>query len=291
MLLGGLVTGMAAIASSSVLYAVHERTGWPQHFSNNEVLLNPLAGDQLSLITSYRPQITVNPEANNQHLGTLTDKDYLRQTFQRPRSAAPEADIALDAIRQSLRLVRGSSEHDTRGFATAWQIDEGGIYVTARHVVKQAFSKLANPYTNEYVNVAASFTHPQADIGLIVAPTGLPPSTSTTIRFAADSPQSGSTLRMVGLFPWNLDVSQQSKVYLYEKNGTAADIGPYQISVKELVPLGGTSGSPILDTSTGSVVGVESSLFYHYPDGPDAISNYAGAIITPISLLRDLPGK
>lgn len=93
---------------------------------------------------------------------------------------------------------------------------------------------------------------------------------------------------MIDLLPQNPVNSGQSQVCLYGKIGTVSQVQSDQITVTGLIPLGGTSGSPIIDASSGSVVGIESSLFYHYPNGPDKVSNYAGAIITPISLLDDL---
>lgn len=285
-LCGIAATGIAAALGGGTVY--HKETGWPEHFTD-EIPLDPRAGDQLALIDSYDSQAAIDTsEIDNRYLDILTDKGYLRETLQQLRHTTDTPARATSAMQQSLRLVRTASEYDTRGFATVWQIDEGGIYVTAKHVVRQALNTFTNPFTNTSVGVAASLIHPEADIALVIAPTGLPPRPAADIRLASSSPRSGEVVRMIGLFPRNSDDREQSKVYLYEKQGTVSETHPHQVKVKGLVPLGGTSGSPIIDTSTGAVVGVESGLFYHYPDGPNLVSNYAGAIIAPISLLDDL---
>jgi len=289
LLLGGAAASLsiAAVGGYAVGNARQDAKSPPD--SDTYIRLDLRTGDQLSLIKTYDPRAQIEPRASNRYLEVLTNKNYLRQVLQELRNSRAGVDTAQDAIPQSLRIVRTSSNPaDISGYATAWQIDKGGIYITARHVVKEAFDTFVNPYTNEPVTVADSFIHPTADIAIVVAPTGLPPEPDTNNHIATAMPKPGDTLQMTSLLPWGPGLNRQPEVYLYQKSGIVSQAQPDRIAVAGLIPLGGTSGSPIIDSNTGAIVGVESSLFYRDPNGPDGASNYAGAIITPTLLLDDL---
>jgi len=278
--LGASVAVVGAAIGTGIIR--HEQTGWPEQFNDN-VQLDPTLGEYLAPIEDYTPAFRL-VEANTRYEDVLTDKRYLEWLFKNLRDQTSEYPNTTSALQEGLRVAKGPVG-DPHAYGTLLQLDEGGLYLTARHMVKDnVLQYVDDPYTNEAVKVTAALEHPNADIALVVAPTGLEPKPLPNVHFAPNTPKLSQRLQIVGLEPINGNVNQ---LYQYMKTGKLTDITDDKMKIEGLIPLGGTSGSPITDEA-GRIVGVLSGFYPRYSEGPNAISNYAGAIVVPLPLVENL---
>jgi hypothetical protein len=278
--LGGVSGAVAAAGLAG--YEKHEGTGWLTSFTN-DIPIDPAAGDEFAPVKGYTSHFTPESvKSNEQYERAMTDPRYLKWLFEQLRSAAPEAGNGEATIRQALRLVRGP-ESDPYGIATATMLDQGGLYLAARHTVEDATIRYVdNVRTNRADRITAAFVHEDADIALLVAPSGHAPQPLPGIQFASQGTTIGQELYLNGFVPFN------EQVYQYRKSGAVTQhVSATQVAIDGLIPLGGTSGSTICDTS-GSIVGIEYGVTFDYPEGPNDISNYKGADMTPIANLADV---
>jgi hypothetical protein len=285
-LTGALVGAAVVAAGGGTAAVIHQKTRKPDAFNNN-ITLNPLQSEFYAPVEGYTPTFsTESPENIKRYLNVLTDKRYLGWLVESMHKAKSELSGKQegDVLQQSLRVTRGPIRNHI-GYATATQIDAGGVYLTARHVIKDApHNYIDDPYTNRAVEFSAAFIHPEADIALIVAPTGQAPQPISGLYFASEAPSLNERLTLDGLI--SFDVTQY-QLYQYQKSGNVSQITPQLVAVNGLVPLGGTSGGPVTNNS-GGIVGVESGNYNRDPAGPNEISNYEGSVITPIAMLGDV---
>jgi hypothetical protein len=245
----------------------------------------------LSTVEFVRP--LPDPEQTGPSLRPLEslDLEYLGELIERLKEEKGDFTSRLEAVEQSRRLVQvHTSTEGIAGKGTAFQIDESGIYVTARHVLtahgvdkasgyfNRTFITINNPYNGKTQYARGFVVHKDADMGIVYAPTGEPSRATPNMQFDVMGVKDSEPLWMVGLEPRTDGVNE------VQKFGTVIEQSDNLVAVKGMRPFGGTSGSPIIDMN-GTIVGVESS---YYPKNVTEYDKYEGALIAPINFVENI---
>jgi len=257
-----------------------------------------LPAHSLDVITPLRDM----PESIRGASLELLNAQYISWLLKELEHEKGDAWTRIEATERSLRRVEGHGKPGSIG--TALQIDESGIYLTAKHVVSDFqrpseptpyLTSIVDPRTGESAFAMDYALHPRADIALVSAPTGKPKKPTTGIQLNFLDIQQSERLVMVSLFPTqNYDsnliteegIVDRSIAFFDIKNADATYFAESEASlaVEGLIPRGGSSGGPIVN-NRGVVVGVESGA---YPSGARTIQNYKGARITPLGYARSI---
>lgn len=220
-----------------------------------------------------------NPEKLSADDLPFIDSDYLRTIFDsltyQESTKSPDTEIV-----GSLRLLRKSN-----GWATAFQIDQSGYYLTARHALTDEAIVLFDPIVGTSELVSSYVKDEQDDIAVIFAPTKQQRNPSN-LRLNTANPKPGEKLSMAGF-----SVDQSLKLWRGLVRGTvdtitlnnSSSLGNL-IPVVGMKPFGGSSGGPVWNDK-GEIVGIESS---YYPLGVNSRSEYKGAAIAPLSRIKNL---
>lgn len=234
------------------------------------------------------------------------DYTYLEEIIGELQQTRGNTEKRVKAAHQSLRLMRQETGVDERvEYATAFQIDESGIYLTANHAAKYSISEVlsqfqlsvTNPISGEASRVQAALKHPRADVAIVYAPTGRSKKPTPDLRLNFDSLEDEEQLWMVGFVP-----RRDGRVYETVRTGhidnsvkmsDASANEKYfpnfvreaasKIAVRGLIPVGGTSGSPIVN-QRGEIVAIESGFF----PLAEKVEEYEGAVVVPLSYLKTL---
>lgn len=237
------------------------------------------------------------------------DRLYLARLLNGFTRHGNNTERSVEAANKSLRLLSMEvGVERTQDYATAFEIDESGIYLTASHaaifvdseIFPQPQMSIVNPETGDESKVKVSIKHPKADIAVVYAPTGQPSAPTQNLTMNLSEIHDNTQLWMVGLIPTSKNIYYETyRTGFVDKSIQLSDIVEVEeylpgyiresgslIAVRGLIPVGGTSGSPILN-SCGSIVGVESGTF------PNArsVSEYQGAMIVPLSYLDTIASQ
>lgn len=220
------------------------------------------------------------------------DTKYISGLFETLRSEKRDKETKVEAVQRSLRRIKNMID---RTEATVFQIDESGYYLTAKHTLPDdlagKFVTIVNPYDGEESLVTECRVHDTADIAVVYAPNGRLPKAIEGLQVDFPYLENEQELWMIGLY-----TNKQQDLFRCIKYGQVDEgVEPKSISygegtrvaVRGMIPVGGISGSPIVD-SEGTIVGVESGA---YPNNAKTIEEYDGAVITPLSYAEVLPNQ
>lgn len=216
------------------------------------------------------------------------------------------------AVINNLARVRTQSQKGSYS-TNALMLDESGIYLTCGHTfienkfdgtsspIKPKFSftplnlpaQVINPQLMRRYPVIGYLSDPSTEMALFYAPTGFRRKKIPGVNLSYDALAIDQDLWQMALYTNDNRIGlsiMHGKVL-----GSEADLEPDidfnirgRIKVQGMIPFGGSSGSPIIDSS-GKVVGVESGLFTKPGTDlskPVDYQDYAGARIAPLVTLK-----
>lgn len=220
------------------------------------------------------------------------DTAYLSELFTALQTEIRDKETKVNAVQSSLRRIRNIFDGTE---ATVFQIDDSGYYLTAKHTLPDdlagKYVTIINPYDGEESVITECRVHDTADIAVVYAPNGKQPRATEGMQLGLQDVENKQKLWMIGLY-----TSIEDKLFRCLKFGRVDESVrlPYdtygegtRVAVRGMIPFGGTSGSPIVN-SDGTIVGIESGVF---PRDAKSIDYYEGAVITPLSYAQPLPSQ
>lgn len=259
------------------------------------------------------PQQFINEPQN---ILTETSETYYRFGATPPRvifvaSSQPLEEGYLQNLVSNLNLDKGDKEsrvkaigenfsfvgYDNGGFASALQIDESGIYLTAAHVVEDKSGKPIigkifvdtpnkDPQAYQVLSIIADHEN---DLAIFYAPTGKDRKPIHNIQTKSD-PLPVENVWTIGTVDRNKDFS-----YIGVLRGKYNPDLKYNkeyatlLPIEDIQPFGGLSGGPAID-SEGKLIGVLSGTLWSGNEPTDR-KDYKGATIAGIKYLQDLLKK
>lgn len=229
------------------------------------------------------------------------DFDYVNKLLaELKKSDKKDLDKTLQALKENVGYLQLLDENDQeRGAGTAIRLCESGYYLTAAHLLlDQQSKKVAPTRTKSQVYLPTSgilspvksmIFDPTSDLAIFWAPSGNSRAKIPGLQ-TVDSPLvPGQKLWQLGIIIYifehsvyarlnipygQVDQNPKFKNYLSEERF---------ILVRGMIPYGGSSGAPIID-SKGNIAGVESGSFIE-GDQPVANvrGNYTHSVISPIA--------
>ena len=220
------------------------------------------------------------------------DTAYLSELLAALQTENSDKETKVEAVQGSLRLIKDMTDGTE---ATVFQIDDSGYYLTAKHTLPDDLAgrlvTIVNPYDGEESLVTECRVHDTADIAVVYAPNGRPARATEGLQLDFPNLADEQKLWMIGLYSNRELDSFRFIKYGQVDEGVELSHATYsegtRIAVRGIIPFGGTSGSPIVD-SDGTIVGVESGA---YPDNAKTIEEYDGVVITPLSYAWVLPSQ
>jgi hypothetical protein len=220
------------------------------------------------------------------------DREYLSGLFDTLRTEIKDKETKVKAVQGSLRRIKDTTDGME---ATVFQIDESGYYLTAKHTLPHDLAghlvTVANPYDGEESLVTECRVHPSADIAVLYAPNGRPPRAIEGLQLDFPNFEDEQELWMIGLYTNKDQELFRCIKYGQVDEGVELSHDTFgertRVAVRKMIPFGGTSGSPIVN-SEGTIVGVESGAF---PDNAKTLKEYDGAVIAPLSYISELPSQ
>ena len=196
----------------------------------------------------------------------------------------------------------------TIGEGTALRLCESGYYLTASHlfmeeqedefVPAKVRSHVYLPTSGVLAPIRSIIFDPTCDLAIFFAPSGKNRSKIEDLRIVASQLVSGQKLWQLGI---QVEIHENTvKANLGIPFGTVAQnprIKNYlgeetYVLVRGMIPYGGSSGGPIIDTR-GNIVAVESGAFIETNDDKTPLNqrgNYTHSIISPLTNLERLNG-
>lgn len=191
----------------------HDNPNQPQQLSRRELLIGLTSFVGLTMLNGGTANQAPLPDTeafevfstnNTQSVdGTIEGRPitngYLQDLFCRLQdidNTMPDGE-RIEAVNSSLHVL-----HAHRRQATAFQIDQSGLYLTAKHALPTpplvpeatgAFSIL-DPATNDGYSVQAVVYHPEADAALVYAPNGQASQVTHGIGLSAAAPEDGTSV-------------------------------------------------------------------------------------------------
>lgn len=220
------------------------------------------------------------------------DTAYLPELLTLLQTEIFDTETKVKAVQSSLRRIRNTADGAE---GTAFQIDNSGYYITAEHAVPKVLTgkllTIIDPYSGEKSLVTEYKANRTADIAVIYAPNGRSRGAARGMQFDFQSLEDQQKLWMIGSYTNKRGDLFRCIKYGRVDNEVELTYSNYEegtrVAVRGMIPFGGTSGSPIVN-SCGTIVGVESGAF---PDKARTLKEYRGSVITPLSYAQALPDQ
>lgn len=235
------------------------------------------------------------------------DKKYLEKLFLDLNQPSGDYYRRIRSLRNNIALVQRSED---RGAGTAIKICESGYYLTAAHVLSDKNKEgpretlingpavVYNPSDGLVLSISEILADHDYDLALFYAPSGKQRQRIEGIQINQSPLQHEQKLWQLGLMVWETQGIFSARIhYLFG----SVDLAPPAttskaknlIKVKGMIPFGGSSGGPIVD-SNGVIVAIESSYYVDFGDKEyveNKRENYVGSEVAPITILNSLLEK
>jgi hypothetical protein len=247
--------------------------------------------------------IEFGPQVITQRTNSRLDPNYLEGLIAEFQKDTSTREARAHQVVTNLSIIRTND-----GAGTALKIDESGYYLTAAHLLHDNSRKPISKYSIAY-DLPSGLTTPiqefvvtdnyiYDDIALFYAPRALPRKPTRGISLNFSSPEENEDLWMHALT--FLSETKGFRLILHGKvdsslPGPTARINEELIEregfvgIRGMIPLGGTSGSPIIDAQ-GKLRGVEAA-FSRVTGAENKLENYLGASMTPLDTIHKLIDK
>lgn len=237
-------------------------------------------------------------------VGTISESinpTYLKELFDKLQQSTADTTNRATTVADNLSLLelRESPTSDIiKGAGSAIKIDEGGIYLTVAHLLREGYVGVPitspvvvhTPRSNEGFSADSYIIDQERDLGVIYAPTGRPFKPVEGIQIRSNL-NPGETVWVLGLnpsrtFTWSGLGVLRGSYNPQRQLPLGAALGA--LFMENIQPFGSSSGGPVID-SEGRLIGIESGAIS--PQGQNTRSGYEGAIVAPIEGIHQLLTK
>lgn len=226
----------------------------------------------------------------------------LRQRTKEIFSELTARNIETEAKKVALLSHVVDIEAEGGNSASGFMIDQSGIVVTAAHTFLNGEGKIQPKVTVVFTTLQTAKgekvqgypvtlldVDAVKDIAILYAPTGKPQHTSTDLQIRSSPLTEGERVIAIGhtMFIDPKTSNKDRGLYIVTgriDRGTTEEVKTYfpaHIGVKDMKPVGGISGGPVIDSNGNIVAVLRGSL--NGEKGENEASKYRGGIISPMT--------
>lgn len=237
-----------------------------------------------------------SPIRESEYPRPILNRDSLRYLLDTLITPPKDGGERMTGIKDNVVELYFQLSKGGNGRGTGLLIDESGIVLTAAHILTEKPGEMTkrglvySPYKKTQFLVSSAMIDEKLDLAIVYAPTGKPAQRATGIQFNTNEIPSGALLRQLGI------TRDNANAFLVPLDGQALEPN-FKIpgtrdfknlrAVLGMIPFGGSSGGPIIDLNTETIVAVESGFFTDKTP-PFRRSDYFGSTIAPLTTLSEL---
>lgn len=290
LILGTIAVSLAILAVVGIYYSQPEPM---QSFSNPQQFINEPQNILTDTSETYYRFGATPPRVIFMASSQPLEEEYLQNLVSNLNVDKGDKESRVKAIGENFSLVG----YDNGGYASALQIDESGIYLTAAHVVEDKSGKPIigkifvdtpnkDPQAYQILSIVADHDN---DLAIFYAPTGKERKPVDNIQIVENIKPKQDTW-IIGTVNRYQDFSYVGVLRgIYNPGLKYNKEFATLLPIENLRPFGGLSGGPAID-SEGRLIGVLSGTLWR-GNAPTDRKDYKGAAVASIKYLQDLLKK